>query len=181
VSLRAKWSRSISDYEQFETRLLLLRKRNIAHFQAKAFSRKIIIDSDVNSARSLNIFDVYCEWNLIKFLSSINIVAHWAAEYNAITCRQEISADCTFVVIERTNSHSDRESNRRLMDCGHKIDKLTINVIVLRGAIRRNDMAVRRIVMRLAALIQSICLSKWSIGQLSPWPGELRHLNSAWD
>jgi len=34
--------------------------------------------------------------------------------------------------------------------------------------------------MHRAALIRSICLSEWSIGQLSPWPGELRrHLNSA--
>lgn len=56
-----------------------------------------------------------------------------------------------YVVIEGASAHGDRESNPGLMDCGRKIDRLTINVIVLRGAIRRDGIVVRRIVMQRAA------------------------------
>lgn len=51
--------------------------------------------------------------------------------------------------------------NPEVMDCGRKIDELTINVIVLRGAIRRNGIVARCIATRRAAApIRSICLSE---------------------
>lgn len=113
----------------------------------------MLLISTVDDLRIYNcpMFRHYRERNLIKLLSFVNITGHRAAEYNAITCGQEVSADCAFAVIEGANAHGDRESNPGLMDCGRKIDRLTINVIVLRGAIRRDGIVVRRIAMQRAA------------------------------
>lgn len=62
------------------------------------------------------------------------------------------------------------------MDCGRKIDRLTINVIVLRGAIRRDGIVVRRIVIRRAAdsvhlLVRMKYRTAFSVtGRIAPAP-----------
>lgn len=57
-------------------------------------------------------------------------------QYNA---KQENSADCSYSY--REPEHAADRVQSGVMDCGRKIDRLTINVIVLRGVIRQGGVA----------------------------------------
>lgn len=73
-------------------------------------------------------------------------------------------------------------SNTEVMDCGRKIDRLTINVIVLRGAIRQDGIVARYIVTQCAASRRfgpSACQNEVSDSFLRNLTDSRRHLNSA--